>query len=172
MNEEKCLLEIKTKYTEEEYLKFNKFHMFIKDKRIIMYIVLNIIVLLGVIFYIFNKMYLQSFIFCTIIAILDILIICRPKMFVKKIIKSDKVFGKLENTIKFYDTYLECSNDRANSKVNYSDLYMCYFYQNNFYLYMNRTAALLILGKDITEENIKVLKELLKDKVKEKFIIK
>lgn len=170
MDEERPLLTIKTKYNEEEYIKFNRFHILIKDNKIKKYLVFNILVLILVIVYLLYKYYLASFFLSILVAIFDIILMTSPKKGVKKFIKSDKLFGKFENTVNFYDSTFEVINDKSISKIDYSDLHKAYLVKNNFYLYLNERSAVLILRKDITVEDVDKLERILEDKMKDKFI--
>ena len=80
MEDKNCLFSVKINYTEEEYIKFNQFHMLRKSKKILKYIILNALVLIFCAIYIFwLKLYAYSLIFSLLIAILDILILTAPK---------------------------------------------------------------------------------------------
>ena len=171
MEDKNCLFSVKINYTEEEYIKFNQFHMLRKSKKILKYIILIALVLIFCAIYIFwLKLYAYSLIFSLLIAILDILILTAPKRITKKIIASDKRFGKHETTLNFYDDSLEMKNDVSNSKINYSDFDSCYEVNGNIYLYINKVSAILISNKNISEEQFNSICKLLSDKMKDNFI--
>ena len=43
MNEENLILSVNTRYTAEEYIKFNKFHMFRKDNKFLKTVIVNVV---------------------------------------------------------------------------------------------------------------------------------
>lgn len=171
MTGEESLVSVTTKYTEDEYIKFNKFHMFRKDKKIVKYLILNIIFLICVILYFVLEDYFLAFIMSVFIAAFDIAVLYVPKRACKKIIKSDKLFGKLENKISFFSDGVKVENEKSNLHLKYEDFNKCYLVKNNFYLYLNKASAILILEKDITADDIKKIENILKEKMGNNFEI-
>lgn len=170
MNEENLILSVNTRYTAEEYIKFNKFHMFRKDNRFLKTLIFNIIVLMLCIVYVVMKFYLGVFVMSAAVVFLDIFLMTAPKRYVKKILKTDKIFGKYENTVNFFEDYIEMKNEISETKLKYEDLYKVYRYNNNIYIYFNKNSAILVLSKDVKEKDIDEIQDLLIKKLDKKFI--
>lgn len=171
MNEENLILSVNTRYTTEEYVKFNKFHMFRKDNKFLKTVIVNVVILLALcIGYVEMKFYFGAIILCAIALFLNIFYFTTPKRYVRKILKTDKIFGKYDNTISFFDTYIEMKNEISDSKIKYEDLYKAYRYNNNIYIYFNKNSAILVLSKDVKEKDIDEIQDWLIKKLDKKFI--
>lgn len=93
----------------------------------------------------------------------------QPYYKTKKEYHSDKVQKNLVNQYCFYDKYFEISNTLGNSKFKYYKLYRVYETSNYFYLYLNKTNALIIEKAGFMIGNSNSFKKFIKTKVGFKF---
>lgn len=158
----------KTTYTKENFLEFQKYHFFHKSKARIIF------TFFGVFFCILGFLgFLDEDNFFGIVELtLGIFLLIEfhtpiiPILQTRYILKSDAMIIGLENTFTFYEDHLEAINKRSSSNVPYEELYCYDENKDYFYIYLNKVSAFLIKKDEV--DNLELLSQILKDKVKRK----
>lgn len=172
MNEE-IKLKTVTTYTEEEYLKFNQFHVFKRNIiGVIFFAICATIIILSATVMLFVQSYLQACFFYVFIIVMGLLYIYSPKIAVKRILKTDKVLKDSVQEYTFFSTYLTLKNQNSETKLEYEKLFRIYETKTNFYLYINKFQAFLVSKKEMKEDEIELLRKIWIEQLDKKYIVK
>ncbi len=166
------VIEVSTKYTKEEYINFNKFHQRKNKTRNIFFIFCIIVIFLSSIGLFILKNYAIGAFYFLISVGFALLYINMPKMFVNRILKSDKYTKDCINNYSFFSDRLEITNEYGNSRLPYSKFFKAYETDTNFYLYINKMQAFMISKSTMTSDNMLKIRKILKNKLKQDFIEK
>ena len=134
-----------TRCTPDLYDKFLTFH----NKKYRIRDILSILSISSAIVYmiIFNIMY-QSYIIAILITIIFILYFISRKNYKKKTVKrefkSPKIENKEEIKFRFYNNCFIVKNKKKEQKIKYYKLYRVNNDQENFYLYTDKTHAMIL----------------------------
>ncbi len=170
--EKEDVIEVSTKYTKEEYVNFNKFHQRKNKIRNIFFIFCIIIIFLSSIgLFVLKNYAIGAFYFLISIGFV-VLYINMPKIFVNRILKSDKYIKDCVNNYSFFSDRLEIVNEYGNSKLPYTKFFKAYETDTNFYLYMNKMQAFIISKSTIASGDVIKIRKILKNTLKDDFIEK
>ena len=168
--EDKELVKVKTIYTKEEYIKFNKFHQRKKKLIVILNIVGILIIFLAGIGLLFAKKYVTGIIYLLLAILLLFMYLNAPKIFVNRLLKSNKKAKNLEYTYTFYNDKIEIKTETKSSTIPYAKLVKVYETGTNFYLYINKMEAFLISKKEMKSDEIYKLEKLFEKNLKKDFV--
>lgn len=159
------LFKNETKYTQKEYEIFldvyqKEFEVSECVYSIVYFIFLTICLILSL----FNKLYLLSvFLILTIIIYIWYKFI-RPNQFIEKERKSDKFRYEYINEYTFYKRYFCIENKQGKATILYFKLYRVVETKTNFYLFIDRNYALIILKNSFLKGNAEDFSKFIKRK--------
>ena len=70
---------------------------------------------------------------------------------IKKMYKSNKRINMLEETLTFYDEFLESKSDHNYCKVQYTDIYRVCETKSNFYIFISDNQAFIIIKSELKD---------------------
>lgn len=172
-NKNNLLYENTTTYTKDLYLDFTKFHLRKRSlaTAIPLYVCMIIMSISSILLIVLNLDVKAGIAFLILSLAIIIMYIYLPNISVSKILKFDKTFEGTKNTYKFFDSYLEVSNNYGSTKLEYENLYKIYETNSNFYLYINSRQAFLV-NKSGFKTNIDEISEFFKNKFGENYLKK
>lgn len=170
---EEINLKTVTTYTEEEYLKFNQFHVFKRNIiGVIFFSICATIIILSATVMLFVQSYFQACFFYVFVILMGVLYIYSPKIAVKRILKTDNVLKDSVQEYTFFPTYLTLKNQNSQTKLEYEKLFRVYETKTNFYLYINKFQAFLVSKKEMKEEEIELLRKIWIEQLGKKYVVK
>ena len=148
-----CLYKTTTKFTFEEYKRFNNAVMMKKHVLVIMIIAILLILLGGI---------LLDNLFLIVFAILyPLMFILVKNHSVKKVFDSNKITQNVDVTFEFYEDYFEEKHEAGEAKIPYDKLNEIIETKTNFYLMIAKNQGYMISKQNMPdglEEFIKKIK--------------
>jgi len=141
----KPLFKNTTIYNKKIYINFNNFHINKFGFKYDIYTLLLAILFLYCIVIIFkNKVYYLGFLF--ILGLISFIIwrLFRPIITFKKEVNSRKIVKHQKFTYCFYNYFFDILNDNKKSSLSYFRIRKIFETDNEFYLYLDKTHALLL----------------------------
>lgn len=165
---EVCLFKFKVKYTKNEYLKLNKFYVYVMYR----YIHILIYALITVIFSL--NLYTKAGFGITLFSILGIIIYTIVVYFMPYIyiaMKKNMLNINLQVSFDVYDKFLEVKTNKSDIKERkyYSSIVKVYETKSHFYVYVSNTSAYIVPKKSIAG-NISNFRNILKRNLKKKYV--
>ncbi|MEG2283232.1 MAG: YcxB family protein [Bacilli bacterium] len=164
-------INVKTSYTRENYLIFNRVHYhFLLGKKaffFLLFIILTIPLILLTMFSSIGRSYPIAFFFILldIFIILELFTNLLPDIEVKRVLKNNKEIENLLNSYTFYNDHFTVKNEMLKDSLLYKELYQVIETSSFLYLYINKNSAYLVNKKDIKEsdkeELISILREII-----------
>ena len=134
-----------TKYTQEQYFKFLKFH---DSKYGIQYRILTIIVSIIILYMVAANIVAKNMeLVYTLFVVLVIFLFYRyysQEKIVKDEIKGEPLKKQKEYTFTFYENYFDIKNDSEKQQVPYKKIYRVYATKEYFYMYTDKTHSLML----------------------------
>lgn len=153
-----------TVITIDEFKKFQKFYLNKFKSTIIPKIIMIVLALLVIIINIIKKDY-------NLVGIVIVFIIAYPITLnfalnrqIKKMYKTNKRINELEESLYFYDDYLESKSKHNYCKVMYEDIYKICETKTNFYIFVSENQAFIVIKSNI--KDVDGLRDLLSTKAK------
>ena len=141
----KILFKNTTKYSKQVYDEFLAFH---RKKYRFSYIAFNALVIFAIIFCIILQISYHNFnlviIFLVILTAFFLWRFLHPIIEVTEDYKSEKIQDEQEFTFRFYENNFKVENNKEYSIIKYSNLYKVFETKTFFYLYIDKTHALLV----------------------------
>ena len=138
-----CLYRTTTKFTLEEYKKFNR-AVFLRKKKILLIILAELLILVGGI--LSQEKYLIIF------AILyPFILVWMMNCSVKRVFNSNKVTQNTDVTFEFYEDHFEQKHESGNAKIQYSQLDEIIETKTNFYLMIAKNQGYMLLKANMPE---------------------
>lgn len=174
LEESEVLYKAKSKITKENYIKFNNFHLKKKNVAIsvIFYVCIVIIYIAAISLLLMREHIFEGilyFIFATFFLLWQIFL---PKIFVNRILKTDKITGKTENEFKFGKEKFSISNEYGMATISYTDLHRIYETNEFYYLYLNNRQAYIVEKQGLRKEEIEGISNIFKDALGKSYILK
>ena len=167
MIELEILFENKTTYSKKSYEEFLEFH---RKKFRFKYMLFNIIIiatiLTCIIYLVSFRIYSTAIIFCIFLTAFIFLRFIKPISDVKKDYESEKIFNKKTFRFIFYDNIFTIEDEENFFKLKYKDLYKIFEHNNSFYLYTDKTHAILIDKNGFSKGNYSQFYKFIKKKIK------
>jgi len=138
-----CLFETSTKYTMEEYKKFN--FALIKKRH---YILVSII---AVVMIIASGILLHNYFLIFFGIIYPVLFYVAMQMGVKRVFNSNKLMQNMEVFYEFYEEYLVEKHDGGEAKVPYEKLSEVLETKTNFYLMIAKNQGFMLAKENMPE---------------------
>lgn len=144
------MFKVKTTYTKENFLQFQKYHFFHESKARIIFTIFGILFIgVGTIGLIQNKFDFSLFeLILGIVLLIEFNTPIIPILQTKYILKSDSMLIGLENEFTFYEDHIEVENKRSSTKIPYQELYCCRKTKEYYYIYINKASAFLVKRED------------------------
>lgn len=160
------LFKNKTKYTKEIYQKYLEFH---QNKFGLKYKFITILVFLLLSFcFIINLKYSNyntAFVFIIALISFFIYIFFAPTKKIQKELKTEKFEKEKEFTFTFYNNFFVISDKKNSEKIKYWKLYKIYETEEFFYLYINKSHALLLDKSSFSKGNISEFFKFIRKKI-------
>ena len=160
------LFKNKTKYTKEIYQKYLEFH---QNKFGLKYKFITILVFLLLSFcFIINLKYSNyntAFVFIIALISFFIYIFFAPTKKIQKELKTEKFEKEKEFTFTFYNNFFVISDKKNSEKIKYWKLYKIYETKEFFYLYINKSHALLLDKSSFSKGNISEFFKFIRKKI-------
>lgn len=141
----KCLFKNTTQYTKNIYKTYLAFH---RKKYGFTYKTYTAIIIALILFCLVLQIKYHYFtlaiIFCCIFTAFILWRLLHPVSVVAKEYKSEKIQDEKKFTFKFYQKYFTVEDDKEISKMKYYNLHKVFETKKFFYLYIDKTYALLI----------------------------
>ena len=167
LNKDKCLFKTTIKVNDEEFTKINKVFPNLYLNLIIKGTIINL-VMSGILFLIFRKIFLVILFFITYQIAITLLYKTKLEDYSKKVFLNLKRKNKIADNIslEFYDKYIISITNR-NIKINYDEIEKCI--ETNTNIYIKNKKNVLIIDKDTS--NTKLI-QFIKNKINVKIINK
>lgn len=160
----------KTAYTEETYMDFVMFHNKTYNLSYLLYTLFWTILLALCSYLLFSTHNpLQGTVFILIIIAFLYYRIYRPKLTVRKELKSEKVSSNNTNTFIIYDKIFRIKNSNGSFDFRYFNLHRIFETQHYFYLYVDRENAFILSKEGFTLGTAKAFSKFIKNKCKLKY---
>lgn len=160
------LFKNKTKYTKQIYQKYLEFH---QNKFGLKYKFITILVFLLLSFcFIINLKYSNyntAFVFIIALISFFIYIFFAPTKKIQKELKTEKFEKEKEFTFTFYNNFFVISDKKNSEKIKYWKLYRIYETEEFFYLYINKSHALLLDKSSFSKGNISEFFKFIRKKI-------
>lgn len=160
------LFKNKTKYTKQIYQKYLEFH---QNKFGLKYKFITILVFLLLSFcFIINLKYSNyntTFVFIIALISFFIYIFFAPTKKIQKELKTEKFEKEKEFTFTFYNNFFVISDKKNSEKIKYWKLYKIYETEEFFYLYINKSHALLLDKSSFSKGNISEFFKFIRKKI-------
>ncbi len=160
------LFKNKTKYTKQIYQKYLEFH---QNKFGLKYKFITILVFLLLSFcFIINLKYSNyntAFVFIIALISFFIYIFFAPTKKIQKELKTEKFEKEKEFTFTFYNNFFVISDKKNSEKIKYWKLYKIYETEEFFYLYINKSHALLLDKSSFSKGNISEFFKFIRKKI-------
>ena len=160
------LFKNKTKYTKQIYQKYLEFH---QNKFGLKYKFITILVFLLLSFcFIINLKYSNyntAFVFIIALISFFIYIFFAPTKKIQKELKTEKFEKEKEFTFTFYNNFFVISDKKNSEKIKYWKLYKIYETKEFFYLYINKSHALLLDKSSFSKGNISEFFKFIRKKI-------
>ncbi len=154
------LFETKTKYTFEEFQKFNRVvgnKLYKTNLR--KYILVALCVVIGVFFWITDNIGGTVIFFAYAVAIVVILS-AKQKKSEKKLFESNKLMQDMDASLYFYEDSMEESSEVGKTRVAYDKLYRILETETNFYILFSRGQGFIIIKENCSSELISFVRNL------------
>ena len=138
-----CLYKTTTKFTYEEYKKFNDAIM--KKKYIIIVSVLACLLILT------GGILLENLFLIIFAIIYPFLFFLAKNVGVKKVFDSNSLLKDKEISYEFYEDYFEIKHEAGDEKIPYDKLYDIVETKTNFYLMIAKNQGYIIIKENIPE---------------------
>lgn len=136
-----CLYKTSTKYTLEEYRKYN---LALMKKTFL-------IILLFVLFILAEAVLLNSVVLLLIAILYVIVFIWAYNRNIKKVFESNKVAQNAEVSFEFYDTYFTQTSENGYGKIEYTNLDKVIETKTNFYLMIAKNQGYILKKENFPE---------------------
>ena len=160
------LFKNKTKYTKQIYQKYLEFH---QNKFGLKYKFITILVFLLLSFcFIINLKYSNyntAFVFIIALISFFIYIFFATTKKIQKELKTEKFEKEKEFTFTFYNNFFVISDKKNSEKIKYWKLYRIYETEEFFYLYINKSHALLLDKSSFSKGNISEFFKFIRKKI-------
>ncbi len=156
------IIEVKTKYTEEAFYRFNRVHYrFLMRHKKIGFILLFILSIPAIILYLSEGIF-NNYWFALLFVLIDIIIVVEvftnliPDLQVKRTLKRNKEIVGIENTYRFKKESFEVRNKVGSENHSYDEIYQVLDIGKSIYIYLDKVRAYIVeLGNE--DEKIKTL---------------
>lgn len=165
-----ALFKNKTVLSSKNYLHLVDFHQKKNNWKYWLYTAtLSLLFIIAISFQLIAKKYfIAVLLFVAFLAFLGYRFI-QPYYKTKKELTSDKVQKNLINYYFFYEKYFRVKNTLGNSKLKYYKLYRVYENEQYFYLYLDKSNALIVEKNGFMIGNVNSFRNFIKNKVRFKF---
>lgn len=150
-NEEIPMLSVIIKYTKEEYMKFNKFSVYVLLRYLHISLYFLMLLAFAISLYLTSKFTFSAVLSIVGVIVYTIVIIAIPYIYVWYNIKKKKIKKGLNVEYQFYNDYFKVRTKDDAEFINkkYTELYSVYESKDNFYLYINKSSAYIVSKKKI-----------------------
>ncbi len=160
------LFDFNVKYTRDEYLKLNKFHIYVLYRYIHILVYFIIFTLLSV--YLYTNMNIKNIvILCIGFVLYTAIVIALP--YVNMRINKKKMVIDLEVHFKIFSKAIQTIVNNNVEMKSYDKLLKAYETRTNFYIYISNNSAYIIPKKKITGK-ISMLRSILKHSLGKKYV--
>ena len=166
----KVLFKNTTKYTEEQYWKFLKFH---DSKFGIQYRILTIIVSIIILYMVAANIIAKNMTVVYILFIVFVGFLCyryfSQKKIVKDEIKGESLQKQKEYTFTFYEDKIHIHDDKEEQYIQYNQIYKVFETNEYFYMYIDKTHSLMLSKSGFVVGNSEDFAVFMKEKYALKF---
>lgn len=162
--ENKYIYQTKTIIDQKEFKKFQKFYLNKFKNSFIPKLIIVLLALAAITINFFRGNFDIVFLIIIFIIAYVIVFTLTINIQINKMYKSNRRINVLEETITFYDDYLESKSSHNYCRVEYKDIYRVCETKNNFYIFISDNQAFILIKKNI--ENVESFKSFIKDEKK------
>lgn len=164
------LFKNKTVLSKENYMNLVEFHQKKNNWKYWSYTgIISILFVIAIAFQIANSDYLRILIISIFFVGFLLYRFINPYYKTVKEIQSDKVQKSLINYYFFYEKFFKIKNELGSSKIKYHKLYKVYENEDYFYLYLDKSNALIVKKSGFMIGNADSFEKFIKSKVWIKF---
>lgn len=134
-----------------EFKKFQKFYLNKFKSSIIPIIIMALLAIVAIVLNFIKGNYSVVGLVIVFIIVYPIILSFTLSSQIKKMYKSNKRINMLEETLTFYDEFLESKSDHNYCKVQYTDIYRVCETKSNFYIFISDNQAFIIIKSELKD---------------------
>lgn len=164
-DDEKYLFEVVTIIDENEFKKFQKFYLnrFKFKSNIIPIIIMIILSIIAIYLNVMKENFRVVWMLVVFIILYPAVLNITLNIQIKKRYKTYKRINVLEETLTFYEKYLESKSVNNYCKLEYKDLFNVCETKENFYIFVNENQSFIV--RKVTLEDIGIFRDFIKKKI-------